>query len=161
MTTVPHAVAVRSRSDATSVPAVIWLEAPLSSTSEMVATTWASVLVEPSQMVASIGPEIAYGAVNGGVVKVAERSSLGWLSFSQVATPATSPAVHCVVEREQMPFTGIQGSATVVSPSSAAGASEPAKSEVPLPLAADRYQVCGRVREAGYRLSATHRPAPR
>src|SRR5215510_7305733 len=149
VTTVPHTVAVRLRSEATSVPAVIWLEAPVSSTSEMVATTWASVLVELSQMVASIGPEIAYGAVNGGVVKVAERTSLGWLSFSHVATPATRPAVHCVVEREQVPLTGIQGSDTVVSPSSAAGAREPAKREVPLPLAADRYQVCGRVRDAG------------
>jgi hypothetical protein len=45
-----------------------------------------------------------------------------------------------VVEREQTPLTGIQGIVTCVSPPSAAGASDPAYSEVPLPDAADRYQ---------------------
>ena len=82
---------------------------------------------------------MAYGAANGGVVNVAARSSLGRLSFSHVE-PDTKPAVHCVVDREQVPLTGIQGSVTVVSPPSTAGASDPAYSEVPLPGAADRYQ---------------------
>jgi hypothetical protein len=41
------------------VPDVIWLDAPLGSTSEIVAITWASAAVELTQTVASIGPEIA------------------------------------------------------------------------------------------------------
>src|SRR5207249_9515610 len=101
--------------------------------------TWVSAAVELIQTVASMGPEMAYGAVNGGVVKVAPSTSLGRLSFSH-DQPDTSPAVHCVVDREQVPLTGIQGSVTVVSALSTAGASEPAYSAAPLPGAADRYQ---------------------
>ena len=62
--------------------------------------------------------------MNGGVVNVAASSSLGLSSFSHIE-PDTSPAVHCVVEREQVPFSGIQGSVTVVSAPSGAGAREP------------------------------------
>ena len=66
-----------------------------------------------------------------------------------------------MVEREQVPFSGIQGSVTVVLPPSAAGASDPAYSEVPLPGAADRYQRRYVVRDAGYFVSGAHLPAPR
>src|SRR5438552_14362111 len=121
-------VGVSARSDATSVPAVIWLEAPLGSTSEMVAMICVSLTFELIQMSALIGPESAYGAVKGGVVNVAASASLGELSFSQFQ-PATSPAVHCVVEREQVPFSGIHGNVAVVSAASVTGASDPAYSE--------------------------------
>src|SRR5689334_1695494 len=95
----------------------------------------ASVAVELTQMVASIGPERAYGVANGGVVNLADRSSLGWLSFSHVV-PDTRPAVHWVVDRVQVPLTGIHGIATLVLPASGAGASDPEKSDVPTPGAA-------------------------
>src|SRR5207245_9655047 len=100
-TPAPHAVAVRALSDATRVPAVIWLDAPSGATSEIVAMTWVSAAVELIQMVASMGPERAYGAVNGGVVKVVASSSLGRLSVPQVAVPDSTPAVPRVAEREQ------------------------------------------------------------
>src|SRR6266404_5856453 len=48
-----------ARSDATSVPAVIWLETPFGSTSEIVAITCVSDTVELIQTVALIGPESA------------------------------------------------------------------------------------------------------
>src|SRR6185295_18800535 len=124
------------------------LDAPLPSTSESVATICVSFAVELIQIVAATGPEIAYGASNAGVVNVADRSSLAWLSFSHVE-PATRPAVHCVVEREQTPFTGIHGMVTVVSAVSAVGASEPAYSEWPPPGAEERYHDRYAVRVAG------------
>src|SRR2546422_148758 len=98
----------------------------------MVAITYASLAVELTQMVALIGPERAYGALNGGGVKVAARISLGRLSFSPIE-PEPRPAVHCVVDREQVPLSGIQGRVTGESPASTAGASDPEYSEVPLP----------------------------
>src|SRR5437867_4324979 len=110
--------------------------------------TWESAAVELIQTAASMGPEMAYGALNGRVVNVAPRASLGRLSFSH-SQPDTRPAVHCVVGREQVPSTGIQGSVTVVSLPSTSGASDPAYSAAPLPGAADRYQDRYVVRAAG------------
>ena len=119
-----------------------------------------SLTFELIQMSALIGPESAYGAVKGGVVNVAASASLGELSFSQFQ-PATSPAVHCVVEREQVPFSGIHGNVAVVSAASVTGASDPAYSELPLPGFAERYQRRYFVCDAGYLRSPTHLPAPR
>ena len=74
------------------------------------------------------------------MVKVAASASLGRLSFSHVEA-ATSPAVHWVVEREQVPSSGIHGSVTVALPASTEGASDPAYRLLPLPGAADRYHA--------------------
>ena len=57
--TEPQDVGVTALSDATRLPAVIWLDDPSGATSDTIATTCASLLVEPSQIVAAMGPDSA------------------------------------------------------------------------------------------------------
>src|SRR5262249_14151986 len=63
---------------------------------------------ELSQRSATIGPDAAYGCVNGGLVNV-RPGSCALLSSALHELTETMPAVHCTVEREHAPGIGCHG----------------------------------------------------
>src|SRR4051812_44842923 len=101
-----------ARCEASRKPALIWLEAPDSSTSLSTATSVASfAVVSSAHTFALIAPVTSVSAVSGGVVYVSDVASKVRLSVSHGPT-APEPAVHCAVMREH----GLEaGSSGVVS----------------------------------------------
>src|SRR5579875_316341 len=109
-------------------------------------------------MSASIGPLNVYGLENGALVKVRPCASEARLSFSQTGNGSLIsvgiPAVHCHVEREQVPV------AVTVGSSAALGEAAGLVDRVPPPRAL-RYHLWPTVPVAGYCASWYQRSAPR